>query len=498
MRQLIIVTLLAATLTSCFDDETTNAQDTISEIIITEGTIESVYDIEKNDTLTIAPQYTQTNQQKEVSFTWEIDQETYSNDSIFIYVGESLGTFQCRLILENEDGKTFHTFVLYVDSPYEEGITIISADDYGNSMLSFMLAGTEDSIGFIDGDCFTINNPDYTFAANPVDMVQSDGWLIIACQGEDNSEEAPATIYYLNEKTFTVENELTVAEYSNFIPTKLGIPSVGFSGTSYPVLCEDGSVFEFSTSEGNLTLPVKLTSNYAQRLVEYDTGTGYNFDIVLWDNEVGDLTLIYNGYGPYFCSEIYLCEKDSCTGSNNYFNGKTFITMAYVEMTDEQETTSTPTILVITKSGSLYQRTQLKTTFWYYDEENLETKLYDNGGSKMCGTGTVDLDDTTPCIANMTYYSFLFANGNQVMRWNYTTSQLLNKADVLATVGSDNAVITDFEISQDHTQTYVAYYEPEETGLNGHLSVIDTDTGELLKQYDNISYKPNKVIYKVK
>lgn len=495
---LTVATAMSMTLTtSCFDDDTTEGTRPLSEISITQGTILETYDLEKNDTLIIAPKVTQTNKQKPLSYTWEIDLEEYSHDSVFNYVGKTLGTYNCRLIVENEDGKTFYPFTLNVNSPYEEGITIISEDNEGRSRLSFMLAANEDSIGFTKGDCFSINNPDMAFASHPADIVQSSGSVIIACKGKGEGDDV-ATIYYLNEKTFVVENYLTATEYSDFKPTKLGIPSQDASGVAYPVLCENGKVYEFSTTEGALAEPVKLTSTYAQSAVIYDQGTGYYYSLLFWDKEMGNLALIYNGYGPYYCSKTYLLTRDNCNSSTNYFYGRDFVTMTMVKRTSEQSKTDNAMTLVITKNGAIYHRTLLFTSFWMYDSETLETTLYDNGGAKTCGFGNINIDDTTPCIANQTYYSFLFANGNKVMRWNYTSSQYLSNADVLQTVGSDNAVITGFELSQDHKRTYVAFYEPEQTGLNGSVWVIDTDKGTVLKKYDNVCYKPVKIMYKKK
>lgn len=80
----------------------------------------------------------------------------------------------------------------------------------------------------------------------------------------------------------------------------------------------------------------------------------------------------------------------------------------------------------------------------------------------------------------------------------YTTQQSLDKADVLQTFGSDNAVITDLVLSSDHLTTYVAFYEPDQDGLNGSVHVIDTDTGEILEKYDNVCYRPTRMIYKQK
>ena len=102
-------------------------------------------------------------------------------------------------------------------------------------------------------------------------------------------------------------------------------------------------------------------------------------------------------------------------------------------------------------------------------------------------------------MANKTFYSLLFADGNKVRRWNYNSNiASLANAPVLLSVGSDNAVITEFEISADHLKTYVAFYEPNVEGLNGSVWVFDTDTGEVLEKYENICYKPVKMFYKAR
>ncbi|MCD7709904.1 MAG: hypothetical protein LUI04_00865 [Porphyromonadaceae bacterium] len=496
----ILLALPFVWLASCINDKSTDADKAISEITIVEGTIEDVYNIDKNDTLIITPQITQT-MEKEVSYTWEIDQEVYSTDPEFYYVGKSLGTFQCRLILENEDGKTFFPFTIYVNSPYEEGIVIISKDAEGKSMLSFMLGNSDgtDSGVFDSGDCFSINNDDIDFASNVSDIVQCSGSLIITCQGSGVGNDV-ATLYYLNEKTLIVENMVTVTEYSDFIPTKMIIPSVGYSGGAHPILCENGKIYEFSTTEGVLAQATKLQSTYSQSCGIYDDGTLGNYYSLFWDEEVGGLCLIYKGYGPYYCSSTYHLERSDCSGSDNYFNGYDFVGMFIPRLTTDQKTTTSPEVVVVTSSGVLYQKVRLNAAFWVYNYDTSTNVLVDNGGKTMAGMGSINFKTNSPCVANMTYYSLLFGDteSNNVYRWNYTSSELLSAAKVLTTVGSDNAIVTAMEISADHTRTYIAYYEPEEEGLNGHVTVINTDTGEKLAQYDNVSYQPVKIMYKTK
>ena len=105
---------------ACFQDDTTPADRPLSNIIIEKG-IDSVYNIYKFETLVIKPVIKQENEDKPLSYTWEINLEPYSHDKVFEYVGKDLGKFNCRLIVENEDGKSFFPFVLYVHQRIRRG-----------------------------------------------------------------------------------------------------------------------------------------------------------------------------------------------------------------------------------------------------------------------------------------------------------------------------------------------------------------------------------------
>jgi hypothetical protein len=427
-----------------------------------------------------------------------MDLKPVSEEKEFFFIGEKLGKYNCRLIVSNEDGKAFFPFILYVNSPYEEGITLLSVDDNGKSMISFMQAKniTNDSTAFYNYDCFEKNNPDISFAANAADIVQSSGNLILACQGGGDNNDV-ATIYYLNEKTMVVENMFRVPEYEDFKPTILGIPLESYSGTSYPVVCENGKVYEFSTTETAISKPRNHKYTYAQNCV-INYGNGY--DILLWDYDNNGLSLITNGYGPYYCSnEFNLTLNDPDFAEKNYFANRSLVTMVKINMTPAQkvETGQFNEMLIITNiANSIITRSEvLLTSIWGYDSSFTPTFPITNTSQ-----GSVinnPLNATTPCIANKTFYSLLFARGNKVCRWNYNSSvSRLSNAETLLTVGSDNAVITGFEMSDDHLRTYVTFYEPEQEGLNGSLWIFDTDKGTVLEKHENICYKPVKMIYK--
>ena len=487
---------------ACFQDKSTPADRPLSNITIEQG-IDSVYNIYKFDTLVIKPVITQENVDKPLSYTWEINLQPYSHDEVFEYVGKDLGKFNCRLIVENEDGKSFFPFLLYVNSDYEYGITVLSQAGDGSSMLSFMQEPmTPDAVAqFTSYDCFARNNPDVDFAAGAVDIVQSGGRLIIACAGGGSKGDAPA-IYYLNEKTMEIENMFTVPEYAGFKPTKLGVPTVCPTGSIYPILCENGKVYDFSVNEGVVAEPTSLKYTYAQSCIT-NVNNGY-YDILLFDTDNKGMSLIYNGYGPFYCGEPYNMQLgDSLYSSKNHFANRELITMVKIRMTPAQKSvTGHQEFLAMTKlagTPGVSTRTEvLYTDFWDYDFVNQEPIFY-VANQQLTTMMNNPIKISTPCIANKTYYTLFFADGNRVRCWNYTSNLAgLPNAPVLLEVGSPVAQITGFEMSEDHKVTYVSFYEPYKQGLNGSVWLFDTDTGEVLERHNNFCYKPVKMFYKTR
>ena len=150
----------------------------------------------------------------------------------------------------------------------------------------------------------------------------------------------------------------------------------------------------------------------------------------------------------------------------------------------------------------------ISTFFWQAVEGKVgEYNVLDNKGfTKTANKKSYSLiNENTPCIANATYKTMFFPDGNKVMKWYYSKETkddggiyYLEDAEVLLTVGGENAVIKAFEISDDHKKTYVAFYDPTLEGKNGSVWVFDTDTGEVLEKHDNVCYEPVKIIYKKK
>ncbi len=487
---------------ACFEDNSTPADKPLSNIIIEQG-IDSVYNIYKFDTLFIKPVISQENVEKPLSYTWEIDLEPYSHDEEFIFVGNELGKFNCRLIVENEDGKSFFPFLLYVNSDYEYGITVLSQDNDGNSRLSFMQEPMTvgDTAKFTTYDCFARNNPDETFAAGAIDVVQSGGRLIIACQGGGERNDEP-TIYYLNEKTMVVENKFTVTEYDDFKPIILGVPTISPIGSIYPIICENGKVYDFSVTEGVVSEPLKHKQTYVKKCL-VDSYGGY-YDFLLFDNDNKGLSLISNGYGPFYCGAPYqMTLGDSLYATNNHFADKDLVTMVKIRMTAAQRNiVGNQEILVITKKagtqGAGIRSEVLYFDFWGYDFTKQEPYFFNSNQQVVASLSDNPITTSTPCIANRSHYTLFFAHGNKVYSWNYTSPLAEISSKPLFAVGSRIAQITGFEMSADHKVTYVSFYDPQKQGLNGSVWVFDTATGVVLEKYENFCYRPVKMFYKTR
>ncbi len=498
-KTILFLFLFPLLLTSCFSDDTTEATRELSEITIAEGSVKEVYNVYKNIRLTITPVVTQSGKPLPLSYTWEVGDELVSTDPVLVYPSKELGSFQCRLTVENEDGKTFFPFKINVNTAYEEGLTIVSREPDGKSHLAFMLTPTDDSpMKFYDYECFSANNEDVSFASNVVDVAHTAGTLAIACQGSGSGKDIP-TVYYIHDKTFVVENVLSAPEFPDFIPTKVIIPKV--SGmVAYPILCENGKVYDVSPTEGAVAQPARLHATYAASALSVGESP-YMF--LLWDEEVGGLAQLYNSHGPYYCSsEYHLSRTDKNFAEKNYYQGHSFVSMVEVNQTSEQLSVSRPEVLVFTVYDQLVWKMRLAAVYHTIDEDG-NYVLLNNGGMSPCGMeGMFPFSENTPVIANKTYNSLFYADGNKVRRWYFTSSKMMmtGSDEVLLTVGSDNAVITGFEISADHKKTYVAFYEPGQTGKNGSVWVFNTDTGEVLEseKYDNVCYRPMKMIYKRK
>lgn len=497
----LYICVVAMIATACVGDDTSLGGKPISEIEI--GAIAEVYNMEKGDVLTITPSVSQSMTGKELSYTWEIEQVEYSTAQTLTFECDELGSFNARLIVTNEDGSEFFPFVINVNSPYEEGILIVSHDAEGKSMISFMRKNpdTGELAAFLEEDCFALNNPDEHFSSFVSDVTQSNGAVIFTCKG-DGSAANPSMIYYINDKTFEIENMVNTSEFPDFAPMKMHVCSKGIGGAAYPILTENGEVYEFASTEGTIIKSVsKLPYTYHRSTAFYDSGSGYQYNILFWDKEIDVPLQIMTGYGPYYCIPEYSDAKDrtKVTSATNMFAGHDLVQMFLPKFTKQQLLTSTPDLYLITKnrtSGMLY-RTIIPLGFWSTDMSNYTVSFIAVEKLKMVGFGATSLlAEDSPMVVSGVFKSAYIGVGNKLYQWHYSANLPVASTKEFAVVGTETSVITAVELSADQKQIYVAACDEAQSGKNGSFYILDTETGALVQEYSNVAYRPVKIIYK--
>ncbi|MEG0794879.1 MAG: hypothetical protein RR397_00025 [Odoribacter sp.] len=466
----ILLSLLSA---ACFEDDTTLDTRSIAVISIDTTKLQKEYNIDKNEICLISPDITQTNTALPLTYEWQVNYKFYSDSSTFKYIGKDLGSYKVRLKTSNADGSAFYTFDMHVNSPYEEGIAVLSSDRDGSMQLSFMrkFSAKELAAGAVEKfetHCLKTNNPDYQFAKYPTDIAKRLSQLFISCK------EQP-TIYAINTKTFELENAISAPEFPDFVPIKMQIPDN--SAKSALIYSENGSVYNLASVEGLILAHTMLTSKYGP--IRLENFTGWNPVYYLWNTDLHS-PCYFDGYNLKDLSKE-----------------KTFENHEPIAMFTN---TIKDCFTVISRLNDVIYKTTVGNNFYnnvYDDDWNLIETLYDLREQKALIGSTV-LTSETPYVSSPQYKELLYAQGNKIYRWYFSDNSF--PTTPWATIDLPGAEITTLALSPNEEEFYVGVYQPNVSGLNGHIYILNSDTGSPVhgSPYLNVAYKPIEAMYKVK
>ena len=96
------------------------------------NSLQKEYNRDKNQTLVI--DITLCNSKEKdlpLTFQWDMDYKFYSDSSVLYVDCQELGTFPMRVKVSNEHSSAFYEFKLHINSPYEEGIAVLSESNDG-------------------------------------------------------------------------------------------------------------------------------------------------------------------------------------------------------------------------------------------------------------------------------------------------------------------------------------------------------------------------------
>lgn len=220
MKYAIYLFLGVLFITSCVDDKSGLLGDNSVSTLSFKTELKDLYVVSKGQELKIqAPEIIQANEEKPLSYEWEINYKLVSTEKDLTYIPEEVSDgadFPCRLKISNEDGAIFRKFSLRVPV-YGEGLLVLSKTEKG-TMLSFkaMKEGmSQDSILPFENNVFSTNNELITLGSEPRGLADdfygtaSGGGILIAT---DN----PAKIVVLNRNTMVafLSPELPVSAIS--------------------------------------------------------------------------------------------------------------------------------------------------------------------------------------------------------------------------------------------------------------------------------------------
>lgn len=455
---------------SCFKDNTTVDTVRISAITIDTLKLQKEYNIDKNVILPIAPEVSQAEKDLPLTYEWEVNYKLYSDAAQLAYTGDELGSFPARLKVSNAHGSAYYHFTINVNSPYEEGITLLSKASDGTMMLSMMRNYSAEELAagkirFFNTHCLTVNNPEIEFARRPTDIVQRGSQLFISCI------ESP-TVYVVNHKTMEMENIMHAPEYPNFRPMRMMIFDA--NSRSAPTICENGMVYNLASLEQQVLPHTVFKSTYSQ--VSHGYASTYQTYYYLWDN-VKKMLGFFNGYSLFFGEQFappYTGHEPIAMFNN--MKGSTFS--------------------MISRHNGEYWQTTLGMSGPVYDAKyniiGIDIKEHIKIG------GTPAIESGTPFASSPTYRSIYYAVGNKVYRKYF--SDTVFPGTPWFTVDLAGAQITALTVSPDDKQLYVGVSQSGVSGLNGHVYILDSQTGAQVSgsPYMNVGYAPVKIMYKSK
>ena len=205
---IFIVMLLAS---SCIKEDSIGVVNPVSKIEMKQE-IDSIYTLERWDTLRITlPEITQANQEKPLTYSWEIDYKEVSKEKDLVYVCENFGKFPARLKISNEDGFYFKHFELDVRYSYIKGLYILASHNQ-KTIISYL---PEDVKGKqFEFDVYEKNNPHIEIGSEPITFFFSN---------TPNRQELylstgnPSALYRLNANMMTVSTKVDVEPHVTFI-----------------------------------------------------------------------------------------------------------------------------------------------------------------------------------------------------------------------------------------------------------------------------------------
>ena len=393
--------------------------------------------------------------------------QVISKDPVLHYAFRKLGQFKVRLRVTNEDGSGFYYFHLFVRTPFQEGLLVLSENENHVGRTSFLRTkGPQDVVTgeeeFMLNACEEVN-PEIVLN-HPRDV----SWykqklLVISDGGKVIHEYDKVTFDYLN--SIRVDQEYSEASLRAF------------------VLVENSPVYKSLAWGGDKKI---WSIDYELGLVTPNTGS--------FTEEKYDKVYFQGGRNALFVNfeESYLNHVFSVSFPNQRFSSDEIFKGQYIVnfMADEGNR-----LHVITTDPE----NPLSVTITYFDDMTARAGLFNYKGafqnpktSSYLATQPITLTRETVMLTNNTYYLTFYAEGNKLYEWIYKGFTLPETP--LMTLDGE---ITCMQLSSDEKYVYLGIWNPgAEEELKGIIYILEMDTKKIVREYRGVADKPLKIFYK--
>lgn len=457
MKYVMCLLIGICTFVSCIDDESKLGDNAVSTLSF-ETSLNDLYTCEHDSQLKLTiPEVKQENQQKELSYEWQINYKVVATKKDLNYKCTEYGEFPCRLKISNEDGAIFKTFTLKVPYPYEEGVMILSRYD-GRSMVSFR--SVNEGSSFVK-DVYRLHNQSVDLGREPKGIAFNANFGYIYIASED-----PLKIVKLEHNTMEALSVLAYPETRVERIFKGGDFAVYFSG--------GGRVLEFGC--GN-----EYFENTIQQYLTGNTSIQGKYPNAYLDNS---MIFYVSARQPYY---TYVFDNNSktllqCAESGNI-----------KEICEEEAGGKS----LVNMSMSKYRYALFVMKDELGNLNLIDYNAYNGRVESNVPANSSGITDKSAFMASDAESILYYTDGeNNIYRYNYVSKGNFPNYPSY-TVGIDGDVINEMVLGAGEKLLYVAV-TAKEGDYRGCVYCYDTETQELVWSERGIAGEIIQMIYKEK
>lgn len=473
-KYVFAMSLIAVLMSSCIKDDSVAEINPVSKIETT-GELQPVYSLERWETLKInAPEFTQTNVNKPLSYSWEIDYKEVSKEKNLSYVCDKYGKFTGRLKVSNEDGAFYKTFQVEVRYSYGKGLYILAAKD-NKTILSYYPEGIEGKP--FELDVYEKNNPFIKLGTEPKALfftnTTSLHQLYIATGN-------PAKICRVDADLMIGKNEMETEQY---------ITSIKDNGVASVIT---DIKFIMNKRVADLTSTGTLITNGRQQSLEATFGKmEFSDKFYYWWTSDGRYT---NGelYFDNGKSRMITYSKDRAIGKTNIelFAG-TFADQKVIDFCYAGNKSDLVGVFTNKTNGDI----QL---YWFtpgnYDRyapaKEVPPSIKYQGVMPVSSGITADSHITSSPSKNIMYYS----SGNKVYAYSILSKGNYPTAPHFV-CGSADETVADMMVSKDESKLYVGT-NASSGALKGSIYCFDINNNTLLWKKEKVTGEIRQLDYR--